>query len=477
MKPSYEELEAKLVNAEAKLVSVEIKLANTEAQLIQTQNLLKLAIDRVTALEERLNKNSNNSSKPPSTDQKSNSLGGSESRKHRSKGFNRSCFSPEQIDHFITCSLNNCPDCGSNLLMKQDKPLVLQQVDLPQVKAVITQFTCTKYKCNHCNETSFAELPKGIPNSTFGPQLMALTATLTGSFHLSKRDTIQLIRDLYGIEIAVGSIINIEERVALALKEVSERVQNAVMTGPFAKHFDETSWRNCGKSHYVWIGSTPVATSFRIDPSRSREAFDKFSKNLNEGPVVTDRYAVYSHLKVPHQYCLAHLIRDFRKYAERNGPDSLTGKALEKELRQVCKNHREFRTQKISERSRNARFRHQKSRIEFYLLDGFANGSDELSGLCNRLLENMHKLWTFSKFTDVDPTNNLAERDLRRIVLWRKKSYGTRSDRGKRFVERISSVTSTARKAGRNILSFVKEAVSAFYSMDSAPEINPSYGF
>ena len=110
-------------------------------------------------------------------------------------------------------------------------------------------------------------------------------------------------------------------------------------------------------------------------------------------------------------------------------------------------------------------------------LYGFVSGSDELSGLCDRLLDNMHKLRTFSEFTDVDPTNNLAERDLRKIVLWRKKSYGTRSDRGKRFVERISSVASTARKAGKNILSFVIESVSAFYSGDSAPLIEPSHWF
>jgi len=89
----------------------------------------------------------------------------------------------------------------------------------------------------------------------------------------------------------------------------------------------------------------------------------------------------------------------------------------------------------------------------------------------------MCKLWTFHEFEDVDPTNNLAERDLRKIVLWRKKSYGTRSDRGKRFVERISSVTSTARKAGRNILSFVSEAVSCFYLGDSAPHIRPASGY
>ena len=89
----------------------------------------------------------------------------------------------------------------------------------------------------------------------------------------------------------------------------------------------------------------------------------------------------------------------------------------------------------------------------------------------------MPKLLRFSEFTNVDPTNNLAERDLRKLVLWRKKSYGTRSDRGKFFVEGISTVAETLRKASCNILSFSTNAVSAFYSREAAPFLTPSYGF
>ena len=92
----------------------------------------------------------------------------------------------------------------------------------------------------------------------------------------------------------------------------------------------------------------------------------------------------------------------------------------------MCKTQKQFREKEITLRSRDAKFRHQKKRLENHLIDGLANGSDDLSRLCDRLLDDEDKLWTFSQFTDVDPTNNLAERDLRRLVLWRKKSYGTR---------------------------------------------------
>lgn len=456
MKPSYEELEIKLE---------------------ETQRLLRIAIDRITALEEQIKKNSKNSSKPPSTDQKANTSSGTSKPRNGRQGTNRTNLPPEEVDHFITCTLGQCPCCNSSNLCEKGSPLILQQVEIPKVKGTVTEFSCTKYRCNSCGKTSYANLPSGVPNSAFGPQLMGLIATLTGGFHLSKRDAIQLVKDLYGISLSEGSIINVEERVAEALKEVDDRIHRFVMTSSLTKHFDETSWRNSGKNHFVWIGSNAVAAVYRIDASRSKEAFLKFAKGLSNAPVVTDRYGVYSHLENPHQYCLAHLIRDFRGYAERDGPDGKLGEALRDELKHICKTHRQFKIGEIAKGTRASRFRQSRVRLEEALLDGLANGTDQLAGLCDRLLSNMSKLWTFSAFTDVDPTNNLAERDLRKIVLWRKKSYGTRSDRGKRFVERITSVTATVRKAGQNVLDFVTRSVQALYSGESAPSISPILGF
>lgn len=463
MKPSYEELET--------------KLAATEAKLNETLNLLKIALERISELEERINKNSKNSSKPPSTDRKGSFSNDNKKSKKPRSGISREFLPPDQIDHFHTCTLDICPCCGSNQIVDQNQPLLLQQVELPQVKAVTTQFICTKYICTLCGEKSFADLPKGIPNSAFGSRLMALIATLTGVFHLAKRDAIQLIQDLYDVKISEGSIINIEERVAKALNDPYERIHRYVMTSILPKHFDETSWRNQGKNNWVWVASTSVATCFKIDANRSKEAFQRFACLLGSAPVITDRYSAYKGLKQPHQYCLAHLIRDFRKYGERKGVDKEIGSVLEKELQQICRTQRRFREGEITKRSRDAKFRYQKKSLEEHLIDGLANGSDELSSLCNRLCDEMSKLWMFSEFVDVDPTNNLAERDLRKLVIWRKKSYGTRSDRGKFFVERISTVAETVRKASSNILAFITKAVSAFYSGEAAPLLAPSHGF
>lgn len=470
MKPTYEQLKAELALTRSELDQMRSKFEETQA-------LLKRALDRIALLDERLNKNSKNSSKPPSSDQKPNCSGGGSGRRTRKEGINRPPFSPEQVDRFMTTTLECCPCCGSDDLHDLNAPLVQQQVEIPEAKATITEFSRTKYRCASCGRGSFAHLPNGIPNSAFGPRLMALTAMLTGGLHLSKREAMSLVGDLYGVDISEGSIINIEERVSNALDEPHERIHSHVMKSLFPKHFDETSWRDQGKSHYVWVGSTSEASCFYIDQSRSRKAFETFMKTLSGAPVVTDRYPVYNHLKMPHQYCLAHLIRDFRKYFERDGPDGEIGNKIEKELRQVCRTHRHFRSGEVSKRSRNTRFRHQKRRLQDYLLDGFVEGSDELSGLCDRLLDCFSRLWVFSEFTNVDPTNNLAERDLRRLVLWRKKSYGTRSERGKRYVERIGSVAQTVRKAQQNLFRYLHASIDAHYRGCPAPLISPALGF
>ena len=265
--------------------------------------------------------------------------------------------------------------------------------------------------------------------------------------------------------------------MANAIAEVYYRIHQIVTQGVVCKHFDETSWRNQGKNGYVWVASTSQAVCFKIDSYRSKEVFLKFVGTLSPSPVVTDRYAVYNNVSEDQQYCLAHLIRDFRKYGERKGIDGEIGQDIEKELQKACRNHRKYREGEMSLKSRNHRLRYSRKRLESYLIDGLASGSDDFGNFCENILDRFDKLWTFTKFNDVEPTNNLAERDLRKIVLWRKNSYGTRSDRGQRFVERVSTVCGTLKRTGQNIFEFLKEATLAFYAKMEAPFIRPAFGF
>jgi transposase len=463
MRPTYEQLE--------------LELAETKAKLAETRALLKLALDEIADLKEKLNLNSKNSSKPPSTDQKTNTTSEEQKKRKSRKGVARSVYPPERVDKSVDCICKNCSHCGSQSIENVGSPEALQQAELPEVRAIVTEYLLHKYSCKDCGKKSIADLPIGVPDSAFGPRLMGLFATLTGALHVAKREAIQLMKDLYYVDIGLGSAPNIEERVTKALNQVYNRIHHLVIEGTFCKHFDETTWRDSGKRCYAWIASCSMAAFFKLHTSRSRKAFEELAgKEANDFKAVTDRYSVYATIGRFHQYCLAHLIRDFRRYAERDGPDGEIGEALAHELARACRTHKDYRDGEICLKQRNIRIGHCKRRVRFWLDDGFANGSDKLSGLCETLLNSLSKLWTFTKVDGMEPTNNLAERDLRKLVIWRKKSFGTRSERGQRFVERVTSVVETVKRHGKNALRFIQDAVENFFLGKPAPHICESLG-
>lgn len=465
MRPTYEELEE--------------KLRITQEALKGALEKISILLERIAILEEKLNKNSKNSSKPPSTDQKNNTSSDREKKSRDTRaGRARTPFAIDRVDRHILCTQENCPHCGSNAIRLRNQPAeILQQAELPETRAIVTQYELLKYRCKECGMRSVASLPNGVPDSAFGPKLMGLLATLTGVMHAAKREAIQLIKDLYGIDMSVGSVPNIEERVTKALDPIYGRIHKFVMESKWCKHFDETGWRDSGKRHFVWLASCQYAAFYMIDRTRSAAAFKKLTgKETWEAASVTDRYGVYLSLK-SHQYCLAHLIREFRGYAERDGPDKEIGQALEKGLTLACGMHKDYRKRRISLVQRNRRLGHCKRKARFWLEEGMANGGDRLSKLCETLLNSFEKLWTFTKISEMEPTNNAAERDLRKLVIWRKKSYGTRSDRGKQFVERLTTVAQTLRKQKQNVLSFIQKATESFYSKSSPPLISEVLGF
>ena len=86
----------------------------------------------------------------------------------------------------------------------------------------------------------------------------------------------------------------------------------------------------------------------------------------------------------------------------------------------------------------------------------------------------MHEpaLWTFARKRGVDPTNNRAERAIRPAVMWRKNCFGTWSEAGGRFVERMLTVAGTLRRQGRNVLDYLTRAITAHRLGQLAPRLS-----
>ena len=96
-------------------------------------------------------------------------------------------------------------------------------------------------------------------------------------------------------------------------------------------------------------------------------------------------------------------------------------------------------------------------RVEQLLEEG-ASAQCKLSRKCRRIIKHREHLWTFVRDRSVEPTNNIAERIVRQGVLWRKSSFGTQSERGARYVERILTVCATSRLHGRSVIEYLRDA-------------------
>jgi transposase len=296
----------------------------------------------------------------------------------------------------------------------------------------------------------------------------------TGTYRLSKRSTTQVLHDLFGVKVALGSIVNLERRTSEALAdpvaELREHVKEAEIV-----HADETGWRQRRKKAWLWVAVTAFSAVFLIRRSRGR----KVAKELlgeEPGIVVSDRYSAYGWLPVlDRQACWSHLKRDFQKIADAGGDAAPVGEALlacERKLFSWWHRVREGTLKRASFRTYVSRLR---VTIRKLLIEGTVLSDEKSAGMCEQILKVESALYTFARVEGVEPTNNRAETSLRHSVIWRKTSFGTHSRAGSDFVERILTVVGTLRIQGRNVLEYLTEACRAALNGDSAPSlVSPS---
>lgn len=437
MQPSYDDL----LKTNQELLKINAELQKTIAILTE----------RISKLEEQLKINSKNSSKPPASDQKPNSddppRKGGAIRGH--KGLSRTLIeNPTSVHEHKPTS---CPGCGSAKI-KLSAPWIFQQTEIPQLKPIVTEYRCYGCDCEICGEKQVAALPEGVEYGAFGPNLAARIALFTTKFRLSKRQAQALIKLDHGIDISVGSISNIEGRMAVALEKPYEEIRQEVSRKDTTKHIDETGMRESAQNRFLWVVSTATAVCFSIQKGRAKIHLNNILPLKDSGAVVTDRYRVYDFQN--HQWCWAHLVRNIRRFSEREGVDRRIATALLFEAKDMLRSYALYRKSKEDRQGAYRAIYYRRKRIESLLWDAFFDGSESFSSFAETCLDHLKKLWLFAKLRGVEPTNNQAERDLRTMVIWRKTSFGTRSDRGTRFIERAMSVIATLERGARKVVGF-----------------------
>jgi transposase len=309
--------------------------------------------------------------------------------------------------------------------------------------------------CPHCQYVTRAAYDESqIPASPFGPRLMSLVALLTGFYHLSRRKAQGLLADVLGVSLSLGAISAVEERVSQAIEPAVHDVWDHVVDAD-VKHTDGTSWLQAGTTMSLWTIATAAATVFRILADGAKETLRPLFREP-KGILISDRATALTFWAMAHrQICWAHLLRRFVSFSERDGPAGAIGRELLSYTAILFDYWRDYRAGKMTRQRFVAWMVPLRQQMEAIFERAVALDIKGLSGSCANILEHREALWTFVERDDVEPTNNHGERELRAFVLWRKRSFGTQSERGNRFAERVMTIAHTARKQGTNVLAFL----------------------
>jgi transposase len=341
------------------------------------------------------------------------------------------------------------------------QPARHQVSELPEVAVKVAEHRLRRQRCPACGATTRAELPADVSGSAFGPRLEAAVATLSVRNRVSRRDTVELVDELFGARLSSGTVDAILGRTAMALEGPHEDLLDHVRCAP-AVNIDETGWRLKGKRRTLWGAITPAGAVFRIAPDRhEREAFALLGEDF-DGVVGSDRWWAYRGFDpAKRQVCWSHLIRDFTAHAEGLAAQKQLGEQGLEIARRLFRAWAQF--QQDGDRRRLKReVAPLKRELKALLRRGSKGKRHKRTwGFAKNLLKVWPALWTFTETDGVEPTNDSAERALRGPVIHRKLSLGSQSERGERTIERLLSASVTCRLQRRSLFAYLTDALAA----------------
>jgi transposase len=457
-------LESEIVVATRRVQTVEEELATLKEQLAD--------------LLARIQQNSSNSSRPPSTDPpsapprpKAEPSGRKRGGQIGHAGHARIQLSPVDVTGVVDHRPRQCPGCLGSLatdLPVQGEPRRQQVWDVPVAQPEILEHRAFRVRCPHCDLLVPAP---DLPRSSFGPHLIALTSLLHGRYRLSVRETADILEDLFGIPLSDGTIPALCQEASRALEPASLAVAEQVTTAPHV-NVDETGWKQAGARRWLWTAVAAGCTRFVVATKRNAAVLPTLLGDTFTGLVTSDRYGVYRKFLIERrQICLAHLQRNVWAFAERTGSVGEWGKEFHAILADVFVVWHAFREDMRNRAGLIATIGPLRAKIHTLLEHGKTHFSWQALTFCNDVSSLEAALWTFVTTEGVEPTNNAAERALRPAVLWRKGCFGADSDDGNVFVARLLTVRETCRQQQRHLLSFLTETIVAYRNGTSSPSI------
>lgn len=445
---------------------------------------------------EKINCTSKNSSTPPSRDrlnvekhQEKNKSGKKRGGQPGHKGHSRFLYELSDCESVFNHHPENCSCCGEKLNGIDANPYRHQIVEIPPIKPIIVEHRLHQIECQQCGTLTRAKLPQDVHPSGYGVRVVALVTVLSGLYRHSQRMVQSAMVDVFGISMSLGTVNNLRLEASNAVKSAVESakiyVQNSHVVGADETSFAQGNVDGCNDKKslgWLWVAVTPLVTYFQITLSRCSDAARNLLGENFSGILNSDRYAAYNWVGLEQrQLCWAHLKREFIKISERPGVSAELGTALVKQLELLFELWHRVRDGTLKRCEFQLLVEPIRNSIKSSLQEAadYEIGSQEKTPLaktirtCRQILKVEPALWLFVTVEGVEPTNNAAERAIRPAVIWRRTSFGSQTQAGSHFVQRMLTVVTTLKSQRRNVLEFMTQAIDAQRQGQPTPSLLP----
>lgn len=361
---------------------------------------------------------------------------------------------PERIDFIKPLEINICPDCEGELSDTQEirKRTV---IDIPLTSQTInTQYEIHRKYCKTCDKIVEPTVPNALPNSPFGLNLMLFVVFLKIGMALPFNKIQQLLSTMYDLKISEGGLVNILSQVKREFGDYYKTLEKK-MRRARTKHADESGWRVDGINHYIWLFINKEVALYKIRKSRgSKVPLEVLGRQINK-VLNCDGFSAYTKLTkltgIILQLCWFHILKNSRKN-KKDYPKEAT--YIHTNLKKIFALAKSYDHKATDEQVENL-----KQEIMYLALPVYSHQA--IKGFLNTLLTRIDDLFRFTQDKDVVGDNNIAERGLRKAVIIRKISNGSRSEKGAGILEVLLSVVETARLQKQNPLLFMREIIAS----------------